>query len=276
MMKIKGELYRILKEKKYKKYVACLVFSILICFVFLVFFEEAKEELSDVVLQEAKAYNFGLFKIWDIQSKSTSSITNIFNAIIPSGNIAMLIGLYGMNYAYSFYKQTSLFLESRRCQGYDIVITLVIVEVVLANIYTLIYEIALGFICVFWGTVRDVSFDLPDGFGLWIVCLHCNVTAFILVMAMVILVTKKQQIGVLSCVGLVLAGGSCIKLLKLIFHLPNGIDSIWILNNIMYLPITEIRDADFIKIISSALLTSFFAIGLISLEVYVNNKERYR
>lgn len=283
MKQINGELYRVLREQKYKKFLFVILLSIIGCFGSLIFFEKEMKDFSINLLDDFKnvfsgiaSYNFGLFKIWDIQSTSLSSVEDIFNAIIPSGNIALFVGLFGINYAYSFRKQTSLALESYKCKGYEITAALVIVEIIIANIYTLVYEISLGIISVFWGIFHQVSYGLSHGFGLWILCLHINITAFTLFVAMVMIIAKKQQIGILVCVSLVMAGNSCIKLIGMFFHLPDSIVQVWVLNNIMYLPLDAIDNANIKGIISVALITCFFAIGLIMLELSLNNKERYK
>lgn len=280
---INGELFRVLREKKYKKNIYVLFLSVVGCFAFLVCFERGMQDLSKGIFDNfqgafsgAASYNFGLFKIWDIQSIRFFSMKEIFNAIIPSGNIALFVGLFGMNYAHSFRKQTCLFLESYTCRGYEITAVLVLMEAIIANFYTLIYEISVGIICVFWGMYHRISYDWPHGFGVWLLCLHINITAFTLFVSMVNMIVKKRQVGILLCVSVVLAGSSCIGLLKMIFHLPDSVGRFWVLNNVMDLSVESIGNADIMGISSAAAITSFLAVGLILLEISLNSKERYK
>lgn len=283
MKKISGELYRIIREKKYKKYMIIIAVSAVCCFASLVFFEKEMGDFSREILHDfgdvfsgITSYNFGFFKIWNIKSGSLSSIKDVFDAIITSGNIALLTGLFSVNYAYSFRHQTGLFMEVCSCTVYEITMTLVITEVIIANMYTLMYEMCLWIICVIYGMFHQISFGMTYGFGLWSVCLHINVTAFVLFVAMIVIIAKSRQAAMLICVSLVLAGNSCINLLKVFFNLPASIDKIWILNNIMFLPIDEMNGAKSISVILVAIGTCVLSIGLIMLEISLNSKERYR
>lgn len=283
MKEINGEIYRLLREKRYKEYIVILLLSVIGCFGCLLLFEREIKDFSIDVLEDFKnvysgitSYNFGLFKIWDMRSDSLSSVENIFNAVIPSGNIALFVGVFGISYAYSFRKQTSMFLEVCKCKSYEITAVLVIIEIVIANICSLLYEICLGMICVLWGVFHSISYTLPQGFGLWILCLHFNITAFTLFVTMVTVLAKKQRIAILVCISSILAGNSCVKLVKILLHLPDSIDRIWILNNIMYFPVNAISSVSIMGVIGAALITCFFAIGLILLEISLNNKERYK
>ncbi|MCD7825668.1 MAG: hypothetical protein LUH14_06900 [Clostridiaceae bacterium] len=280
---IYGEFYRFFREKRNQRNVIILILAVLGCFCFLIFFERVKGELSDIgqmsfssIYSEDKSYNLGLVKIWDSGDSAMSSAGSVFDALIPSGSIALLVGLFSGTYACIYRRQTRLYMQARQFGLRSIISTFVLAEILMANFWTAVYEIALLLFCVFGCALTSMQFVFADGFFLWLLCVHINCTAFALLMSALAVMTKKISSAAAGCVSLVLAGSGCLELIIMLFGLPDSVSKIWVLNNLMNTSMEKIDVHCAVGIIICAVITSLFAVGIIILEFSINKKERYR
>lgn len=280
---IRCEMYRLTKGKKIKKYIAVILLTVLCSFGGLLLFEKEFKSFSDSLLNSFKSgsyggasYNFGLFKVWDLHSSVTASVGNMVQSVVTSGNIALLIGLYCADYTYVFRKKTALFLESQGISAYRKMGMLIGTEVLLANVFFMIYELFLGIISLLYGKSQGLAVDVSGAFCLWIVCMHFNITAFALLSSMFMMISESKHTGFLFVISITLAGSMCIRIIRMFFHLSESWDHIYVLNNMMDSSFYKMNWKIFGTNVMVAAVTMIVSAAVILLELKINDKERYR
>lgn len=280
---IKSEIYRFFREKCNRRNFGIIFLSALGCFAFLVFFEKVKVQLVDAQLiniigsvSNLKSYNLGLAKIWDTDVSTLLSVGSVFNALMPSGSIALIVGMFSGIYACIYRKQTSIYMQTRQISTRQIATTFMITVLFLCNFWVALYELILFVVCAICCILTSMEFVVADGFWVWLLLVHIDCTAFALLMSALAVTVKKILIVVAGCITLVLAGGGCLDLVITLFGLPNSFRKIWVLNNLMDTSIEEVNVHCITDTIIFASVTSILFLGIIILEFKTNKKERYR
>ncbi|GEM_PF-6943361 len=278
-----GELFRFIHEKRFKQNILLLFLSALCCFCFLFFYEEVKEEIVGAslmningVTSDIKSYNLGLIKIWNSNVNALLSTESVFDSIMPSGCIAMLVGMFSASYSNLYRNHTSVYLVTRQMSIKHIVSTFIVSEVVMTNVWVFIYEVSVFILCVFGCIFSSMSFSFPREFVLWIFNIHINCTAFSLFISAIFVIVRKLIGVIIMCISLVFAGAKCLELIILFFGLPNDVRKVWVLNNLINTSIRSVDMNSIVEMFMIAFITSVVAIGIILLEFTINKRERYR
>lgn len=280
---VSGELFRFTHEKSFRQNIIVLFLSALGCFGFLIFFEIVKAKIEGFsllningVTDGIKSYNLGLIKIWDSDKNDLDSVESAFNAILPAGCIAMLIGMFAARYSNLYRNQTSIYLTARQIKTKEIVGSLILSEVIMTNTWVLIYEVSVLALSVFGCIFSSMKFSFSSQFVLWIVSVHINCTAFSLLISALSVVIRKTTGVVTMYISLVLAGSGCLDLIIMLLGLPTGFRDAWVLNNLMNLSVYNIEISSIFTMLLVAFITGIISISIIILEFTVNKKERYR